>query len=479
MDIQSIYDRCMQTSGDFRLTPRDVSMAHDSPFALYCKYHVDPVEKEPPDMYVKHLFERGIEHKKSVLKSDYHRLKPVPEDDFMHVLYSMAAGDEAIVQAPLFCPLYYGRADILERRKGISAFGDYHYVVREIELAKNIKDKHIIKAGIYAVMLGEIQQRLPGTFLITNAYRTTTSYQYAEYKDVIQETVETACRIYNGWKPPAVYGSKQCGWERYCNDTAIRNNDVSLIPGIGGALRQSMVQAGFDTVQSVAESTTTKLQQIKKIGAKTAVEFLTSAQAITAGTHIRRSGTVNLPDKAVQIFLDFEGLDKEADDTIQNYLIGALVRIDGKEKYHPFVAKDRREDLMLKSFLEFLSNMDDYVIYHWGDHERIQLRDMMERHDIQAHYILEPDTLIDLYSICTGAFAFPTYSNKIKDVAKWMGFEWRHKDVDAMTSAVLYQSYVSDPVANQDKFQKVLDYNEDDCIATRVVHDWLVDESRN
>ena len=68
---------------------------------------------------------------------------------------------------------------------------------------------------------------------------------------------------------------------------------------------------------------------------------------------------------------------------------------------------------------------------------------------------------------------FPTYGTGLKKIAPYMGFRWRHKEVNAMQSIALYLDYVADPVANARKLQLVLDYNEDDCLATLVVKDWL------
>ena len=37
-----------------------------------------------------------------------------------------------------------------------------------------------------------------------------------------------------------------------------------------------------------------------------------------------------------------------------------------------------------------------------------------------------------------------------------------------------YLDYVGGSEEGKVKFQKIIDYNEDDCIATRVIKDWLV-----
>ncbi len=42
-----------------------------------------------------------------------------------------------------------------------------------------------------------------------------------------------------------------------------------------------------------------------------------------------------------------------------------------------------------------------------------------------------------------------------------------------MSSINLYQKYLDDPKLNRDGLDLILDYNRDDCVATRVVKDWL------
>lgn len=56
--------------------------------------------------------------------------------------------------------------------------------------------------------------------------------------------------------------------------------------------------------------------------------------------------------------------------------------------------------------------------------------------------------MIDLSPIATGAFAFPTYSNSIKYIATWLGFSWRHDDVDATSAIDMYTKYSGDQEAD-------------------------------
>jgi predicted RecB family nuclease len=64
----------------------------------------------------------------------------------------------------------------------------------------------------------------------------------------------------------------------------------------------------------------------------------------------------------------------------------------------------------------------------------------------------------DLYKDAVSCFAFPTYGNGLKEIAKFMGYGWRHKDVNAMESIAIYFQYVKDPENNAKQLQKVIDY---------------------
>ena len=130
------------------------------------------------------------------------------------------------------------------------------------------------------------------------------------------------------------------------------------------------------------------------------------------------------------------------------------------------------EDRMVQSFLDFMDSQSDCGVYYWGNYETGQLETMMERHGMKRSF-----GMLDLFPVATDAFAFPTYGNSIKDVAKWIGFDWRHKDVDAYASSELYMKYAADPKAGADGMRLALDYNEDDCVATMVVKDWLATTS--
>jgi len=156
-------------------------------------------------------------------------------------------------------------------------------------------------------------------------------------------------------------------------------------------------------------------------------------------------------------------------------LIGILVREDGKEKYIPFVAhKVKDEGKMFKAFLKEIDKHDDFVVYHWHNYEKMHIKQLMERHGVSAKLRKKLDaSMIDLFKIATKAVAYPTYGNGLKEVAKFMGFKWEHEDIDALDAIAYYWEYAQDNKKFKKVFDKIVDYNRNDCEATRVVKDWL------
>ena len=98
---------------------------------------------------------------------------------------------------------------------------------------------------------------------------------------------------------------------------------------------------------------------------------------------------------------------------------------------------------------------------------------MSDRHEIlEGLDELLFSKLVDLYKIANDCFAFPTYGTGLKEIAKYVGFDWRDLDIGAMTSAVIYFRYAQ--TGNDEGLDRVIGYNEDDCNATMVNKDWIV-----
>ena len=491
--VEEIFRRCL--SGPFKgeLTAQNVSLYYTCPFNIYCEKFVSEKGKDPISPYRELLLERGIEHERRVIEDRYPQCRAIhfetSEEGFHIILDEMARGADVIRGFPL---LYLpenmqGRIDVLEKRYGRpSVFGNYHYTVTEIKQAKKIKKAHILQGAFYTYLLAKIQECFPETFRIINHDLETLEYCFSDYEAELQGAISGAQAILDGIeRPTATYNASEWPWERYSNHEALRMRDVSLVGQVGPRMKEKLVARGYQKIWDISYAKADTLLTIQGINEATARKLILNAQAIMKNEPILLDRSVlSLRAKSTEIFLDLEGTDQpdlEGEIDPVDYLIGVVICKDGQDEYRPFMAhRMRDEEEMFRDFMSFLKIQDDYVIYHWHNYEHWHIKRLAERYNLTK----EVDTsvlphMVDLHRIATKTFTFPTYTNGLKDVAAYLGFKWRHDDINALDAIAYYLKYQTDPETYQGKIQAVIDYNEDDCRATKRIKDWLQEQKSN
>ena len=486
LDVDKLFSKCMAESVDERITATTVSTCLVSPFTIHCQKFAPAEEKDEISEYDQLLSKKGKEHEVQTVRANYPGISPIQydarEDGFKLALESMISGTAALHGMPIYYLPHglHGEADIMEKSTDDnSIFGDYHYTIKEVKLAKNIEERHLIQGAFYNYLLGQIQEFTPKTFSIINGEREETIHEYSDYEPLLFETIGATREILRGGHISPTHGSGMSPWTSYCDKKAIETNDVSLIAGISAKTKGKFVDSGYKTVQDLAGAKLEDLIGLKGVGKKTAIKYVRTAKALdTNEPIIIDKDSIEFPDCNVEIFLDLEGIDPTMADenTPQiDYLIGILVREDSNEKYIAFTAKDTdHEKEMLLEFLEYVENQNDYVIYHYHHYEKTHLTKMMEKYNVdRTTQNMVFDHMIDIHKVATNSVVFPTYGNGLKQIAPYLGFSWTHKDVNATESISIYLDFIKNPEKNKERFQKVIDYNEDDCVATRVIKDWL------
>ena len=487
VDANNLFSKCMNELITERLTATTVADYVTSPFSIHCNKFVSKEEQDPITEYQKLLFQRGHDHENQTVREKFPEMAEIsfdsPENGFKSTLDAMVSGTDVLHGMPIYYlpEGIFGVTDLLEKSDSAgSIFGNYHYTVKEVKLAKNIKNSHLIQGAFYNYLLGQIQNFTPKTFAMINGEGEEFIHEYSKYESVLLDSIEGTRKILQGEPISPTYGSCDYPWTSYCNKKAVETNDISLVAGISLKTKNQLVHK-FKTVEELSMASILDLTTIKGIGDKTAIKYVNTAKAIHSKMHIvMDKDKIDFPQRKIEIFLDLEGIDPTmAEEGIPqiDYLIGILVREKSEEKYISFTAKNTNlEKEMLLEFLDFLKNQEDYVVYHYHHYEKTHMTKMMEKYEIDnTTQNLLLDNLIDIHKVATDSVVFPTYGNGLKQIAPYIGFAWRHKDVSATESISMYLDYIQDPKGGEENFQKVIDYNEDDCIATRVIKDWLAD----
>ena len=87
---------------------------------------------------------------------------------------------------------------------------------------------------------------------------------------------------------------------------------------------------------------------------------------------------------------------------------------------------------------------------------------------IDIKRMFNPDYAIDLYyDVVKKKTEWPTHDYSIKTLAYYLGFRWRDKSPSGAESIEWYHQWVE--TGDKKIKERILKYNEDDCIATRVL----------
>lgn len=486
-DVAGLLRACLTGGPSPRVTASLVALHAAAPYAVWCEAFAPPEAREPASRYQVLLAERGKAHETRILGIRHPGLASLPflteEAGFRLALEQMAAGAPALAGLPL---LYLseglaGRPDLLERTEGTpSRFGPYAYRVVEIKSARHLGPADLIQAAFYNDLLGKIQGvELPTVTLIN---RDGQAFEHAmeELRPRLKEALEGTRAILAGQVvPEPIHGGCPWPWRAFADGQAAARQDLSLLPGVGKATRETLRAAGLRTLGDIAAAGVTALAGLPRVTAGKARALRAAAEALLTGRPVRiNPGSLPLPPAPVEIFVDLEGAeaaDAAGDPIPLDYLIGTLTRQRGEGLYRPFLATSPAEEgRMAAEFVAFCETWPDAPLYHWHSYERSHLKTLFERYGIAAGRAAALlDRLTDLHRLATRAVAFPVPGTGLKPVANALGFSWRLPGVDALESIVLFLEYTSDPTRHADALTRILTYNEDDCRATAFVKDWL------
>jgi len=118
-----------------------------------------------------------------------------------------------------------------------------------------------------------------------------------------------------------------------------------------------------------------------------------------------------------------------------------------------------------------LQEIDNPRIVHYGAYEKRFLRRMMERWKTtaeEAHFINRiGDGSINLLASIYGKIYFPTYSNSLKEIGRWLGFEWSCPQASGQAATLLRRLWELSP--DDTLRDRLIRYNMEDCRAIALI----------
>jgi predicted RecB family nuclease len=369
-----------------------------------------------------------------------------------------------------------GHPHLLIKQSGNSVWGDWFYTPVSIQLGRRPKPEYKILAALYAQLLAVWQERFPPYAEIILRRQNRYRVDLVEWLPRLHSTITECLQTLVQRQEPEVFISRQrcnlCHWYDHCYAIAQSQSHLSLVPGVTPSRYESLQEMGVVTVNSLAEACPITMAEM--FGNAIASQLQTQAIAIMENRAIAKA---NLPKKSLpnanfEIYFDIEAEPERNLD----YLLGVILinRETKEETFSGFIAEEPEEEG--KIWQEFLTLMQAYPtapIFHFAEYEVETIKRLAQLYNTPKK---ERDQLLnrcfDLHHYVVNAVTFPVENYSLKTLANWLGFQWRDSNASGDQSVWWYDQWLE--TRDRNFLDLVIRYNEDDCRATWILKDWLV-----
>jgi predicted RecB family nuclease len=452
---------------------------------VYLDAHGNPAERSEVSIFVRLLWEMGLQTEKEYLESlgqlPYQDLTALSmEEACRQTIALMQQGSELIYQGGICTANWVGRPDLLVKRSNShSTFGNYYYEPIDIKAGKgwelhegkrtHFKLHYAYQVLFYREILKQIQCFVPAVAHIINVDKEIEEFDPAAFDADFHRALQEVERLAAGVETSEpVLGSAchMCHWYGKCRRWVEGTRDPSGLFQVG-KVKFELKKRGLRTIFDIAKIDEAQIDELAKeiphVGVKTLRHMRERAKVRLAGEPLLKPG-YRFPEAQREIYFDIE------DDPTQGftYLFGMVEMEQGHDLgYRYFLARSPEDEKhTVRQFWQYLEQNTDAVYYVYSAKERSTLRNLMQRYELEPaifeHYVAHE---YDLYGKLVLRYTeWPSYSYGIKQIAQLLGFKWRDPDPGGANSIAWYNDFLEHS-ERQDILQRILEYNEDDCRA--------------
>jgi predicted RecB family nuclease len=397
---------------------------------------------------------------------------------------AMRSGAEVIYQAAFVDPDgWRGFADFLERQP------DGAYEVVDTKLARHAKPYYVLQLCFYSEQVARVQGHEPERMHVVLGSGERESFRPAEfapyYRRVRDRFLRAMRRGLDGTYPLPVQHCAICDFKERCEAQWEADDHLVLV----ASMRRDQVPRLHRTgVTTLAELATARDEQRPATMHPATFEALRDQASLQlaqrqTGAHATRllppeplRGFALLPQPSPgDVFFDLEGDPFWEPGRGLEYLWGVL----GPDGYRAVWAHDRTEERRaLEDFVDVvharLRADPNLHVYHYASYETAVLKRLMSEYGTREDEIddlLRREVFVDLFKVVRQSLrhSHPRYS--LKNVETF--YMTREAELRAGDdSIVAYERWLE--TRDAEVLRELEAYNEEDCVSTRELRDWLL-----
>jgi uncharacterized protein len=429
---------------------------------------------------------KGEEHEAAYLESLRAAGKSVVEPrDAAEAEEMIRAGEVEVIYQPVFRDPagWTGRADFLERRH------DGTYEVVDTKLARHAKPYYILQLCFYSEQVARIQESVPAHMHVVLGSGERVSFrpeEFGAYYRRVRARLERFVARPPATEPWPCAHCAICDFSAVCNAHWDEVDHLSRVAGIRRSQIEKLLAANIATLAALGRAT---VEAPPGIAAETWAKLRQQAELQLAARETGRdsyallppqpeSGFALLPDPSPgDLFFDFEGNPFWDRDGGLEYLWGIL---DTERNFTPLHAHDRAgERAAFETFVDLvherLARDPNMHVYHYAAYEITALRRLMGFYgtrEAELDDLLRRGVFVDLLKVVRNGLRASRPGYGLKELETFLDFERAAEIQEGGASIVAFEQWLQ---TGDDALLRQIDaYNEEDCIATLLLRDWLL-----
>ena len=391
-----------------------------------------------------------------------------------------------------------GNLALIKKTSGESIWGNYSYQPVIARQGKKLTREHRLLLAMEGKLLAKVQKSKVLSALVLHKDNKKVKIDkmnlnesiYEELKESILRLEKDICSI----TPPPITSNRKkctiCSWKKDCDYVANKDGNLSEVSGIGAKRQLFLINSGINNIEELSKVNHSQLQEsLNKFGiqhGKISKQIILQSTAKVTNKAIRLK-----PEVVIDNFEKAKGFiiyDIESDPDIKHDFLHGFIRlprridqeIDFKQiRYSPLLNVEKnKESFLWKKIKKKLYNNRDYPILHYGETEPLTLIKLGIRQGANPEEIKElKQRFIDIHLLIREYWCLPVNSYGLKSVAEWIGFEWKHSNIDGPRALLWWRQWKKSRKINK-RFSKnlnsIFEYNRDDCLATLMIAKWLI-----
>ncbi len=322
----------------------------------------------------------------------------------------------------------------LERRGGSAQFIPIRFVFNN---KLTLDDRLLI--GFDACVLSELLgHKVDLGKIIHGDEHSTHQVKTARLTNLAGKLTKRIADLLSGNTPPVLMLNRHCAeceFQARCRRQAAEKDDLSLLAGMNERELKNYTSKGIFTVTQLSYTFRPRRRPRRLTHKREKYHHSLKALAIREGK-IHVVGSPELKIEGTPVYLDVEGLpDREF-----YYLIGAYVKTPQAVVHHSLWADTSdQEKHIWAEFRHVLSDIDHPALIHYGSFETTFLKRMCARYGAPPEGSAVATAITSAVNLLSEMYAqvyFPTHSNSLKDVARFLGFTWSAADASGRQAII-------------------------------------------